>query len=93
MVGEKPVKAIFIRAPAITQVGERVRVLASLPSASGRLESDPATADAPAVLVQQDNLLGCCFHPELSDDLRIHDYFVSMCRDHLSKSLAVAECE
>jgi pyridoxal 5'-phosphate synthase pdxT subunit len=81
--GEKPLSAIFIRAPSITNVGEKVRVLASI--RDQRISSEESSAADPhtpasAVLVQQGNLLGCCFHPELSDDFRVHEYFVAMCR-------------
>jgi 5'-phosphate synthase pdxT subunit len=63
-VGEKPVRGVFIRAPIIERAGESVQVLA-------RFE------DAP-VLVQQKKILGGTFHPELTDDLRIHQYFLSL---------------
>jgi 5'-phosphate synthase pdxT subunit len=57
--------AIFIRAPRIRQIGPEVKVLAS--------------HDGEPVLVQQGKLyLGCSFHPELTDDTRIHDYFLSL---------------
>ncbi|GIV16370.1 MAG: pyridoxal 5'-phosphate synthase subunit PdxT [Armatimonadota bacterium] len=63
-LGEPPLRAVFIRAPYITRAGENVEVLASL--------------DGKIVLVQQGNLLGGAFHPELTDDLRLHEYFVQM---------------
>lgn len=59
---EKPFRAVFIRAPKITGLGEGVEVLA-------RLGDDP-------VLVRSDRVLVATFHPELVDDLRIHRYFV-----------------
>lgn len=59
----KPVKALFIRAPKIVDVSENVEVLASY-------------GNVP-VLVRQGNILAASFHPELSDDLRIHSYFIS----------------
>lgn len=61
------VKAVFIRAPKIVELGKGVEVLASY-------ENTP-------VLVQQGNLLASSFHPELTDDLRIHEYFVKMVAD------------
>lgn len=67
-LGEPPLRAVFIRAPYITRVGEDVEVLASL--------------DGKIVLVQQGNLLGGAFHPELTDDLRLHNYFVQMARSY-----------
>ncbi len=57
-------KAIFIRAPKIVEWGEKVEVLASY-------EGSP-------VLVQQENLLAGSFHPELGNDLRVHEYFLRM---------------
>lgn len=65
-LGEPPLRAVFIRAPYVTRVGENVEVLASL--------------DGKIVLVQQGNLLGGAFHPELTDDLRLHRYFVELVR-------------
>jgi len=56
--------AVFIRAPAITKVGEGVEVL--------------ATFEDYIVAVQQDNILGLAFHPELTDDTRIHEYFLKL---------------
>jgi len=61
-----PFHAIFIRAPAVVEMGPGVQMLARL--------SD----DGPVVAVRQNHLLGTAFHPELSDDLRFHRYFVSM---------------
>lgn len=57
-------KAIFIRAPKIVECGKDVQIL--------------ATYDGSPVLVQQDNLLAGSFHPELGEDLRIHQYFLRM---------------
>jgi 5'-phosphate synthase pdxT subunit len=65
-LGEPPVRAVFIRAPYVTRVGHTVDVLASV--------------DGKVVLVQQGNLLGGAFHPELTDDLRLHRYFTEMVR-------------
>jgi 5'-phosphate synthase pdxT subunit len=57
--------AVFIRAPAVVAVGPEVEVLATLP-------------DGTIVAVRQGHLLATAFHPELSDDLRFHRYFVAM---------------
>ncbi|RME84795.1 MAG: pyridoxal 5'-phosphate synthase glutaminase subunit PdxT [Caldilineae bacterium] len=57
--------AIFIRAPAVTEVGPEVEVLARIP-------------DGPIVAVRQGHLLGTAFHPELSKDLRFHRYFAAL---------------
>lgn len=56
--------AVFIRAPYIKEIGSNVEVLSEY--------------DGKMVAVRQDNLLGTSFHPELTDDLRIHKYFVDM---------------
>merc|ERR1712039_317356 len=62
--------AVFIRAPAILQVGEGVRVLARV--------CHPAkeSGDSAIVAAASEQVLVTCFHPELSSDYRIHKYFV-----------------
>jgi len=65
VLGQPPFPAIFIRAPWIEKVGEGVEVLASLP-------------DGTAVAVRQGNLVATAFHPELTEDLRLHEYFLSI---------------
>lgn len=60
--------AVFIRAPRIVRVGERVEVL-------GRRGADP-------VLVRQQRVLGATYHPELSSDLRVHELFLRMGEDY-----------
>jgi pyridoxal 5'-phosphate synthase pdxT subunit len=62
-LGERPFRAVFIRAPAIRAVGEGVEVLAQL---------DERTI----VAARQGNLLVSCFHPELTDDDRFHRLFL-----------------
>jgi pyridoxal 5'-phosphate synthase pdxT subunit len=59
---DAPFHVVFIRAPRIASVGETVKVLASY-------KGDP-------IMVQQDRLMATVFHPELTDDLRIHQYFL-----------------
>jgi len=63
-LGEQMFQGVFIRAPQIASVGREVEVLAQF---GGR-----------PVLVRQGRLLGAAFHPELTDDLRLHRYFVSL---------------
>lgn len=58
------VHAVFIRAPQVERVGDGVEVLASL--------------DGKAVLVRQGPVMASTFHPELSNDTRVHEMFVSM---------------
>lgn len=62
---EGNVPMTFIRAPYIKSVGPGVQVLAQV---DGRI-----------VAARQDNMLVTSFHPELDDDIRIHEYFVKMC--------------
>ncbi|MFH1484386.1 MAG: pyridoxal 5'-phosphate synthase glutaminase subunit PdxT [Chloroflexota bacterium] len=64
-LGDAPFPAVFIRAPIIERLGPGVEALARLP------EGWP-------VVIRQKNLLACAFHPELSRDLRLHAYFLSM---------------
>jgi len=58
-------RAVFIRAPAVNHVGEGVDVLATL-------------EDGRPVAVRQANMLATSFHPELTDDARMHAYFLSI---------------
>ena len=57
--------AIFIRAPVVIRVGPRVTTLAALPNGQ-------------AVAVRQDNMMATAFHPELTGDTRLHQYFLDM---------------
>jgi pyridoxal 5'-phosphate synthase pdxT subunit len=61
--GDEPFHAVFIRAPVVERVDAGVEVL--------------ARADDEPVLCRQGPVLVAAFHPELSDDTRIHDYFVT----------------
>ena len=67
LAGE-PLRAVFIRAPLISRVGEGVQVLA-------RLDADRGER---IVAVRQGNVLATSFHPELTPDLRLHQYFLDM---------------
>ena len=60
-----PYNCIFIRAPVVLRIGPQVEVLARLD-------------DGRPVAVQQDNLLATAFHPELTQDIRVHKYFVEL---------------
>ncbi len=60
-------KSIFIRAPKISGLAKDVKILA-------RLKEE-------AVLAQSNNVLVCAFHPELTQDLRIHKYFIEMIKN------------
>ena len=67
VIGESPFHAVFIRAPFIESVGDGVEVLARLPDGTG-------------VAARQGNMLALAFHPELTDNLRLHEYFLSIVR-------------
>ena len=60
-----PFHAIFIRAPKVNKIGSGVKVLASL-------------NDGSIVAVRQGSLMGTSFHPELTNDVRIHEMFVEI---------------
>ena len=64
-LASEPYHCIFIRAPVVIRVGRLVNVLASLD-------------DGRPVAVQQGNLLATSFHPELTADARVHQYFVGL---------------
>jgi 5'-phosphate synthase pdxT subunit len=66
-----PLRAVFIRAPWVEQLGSQVDVLAQVEAgvAAGRI-----------VAVRQGNLLATSFHPEITGDTRVHRYFVEMVR-------------
>lgn len=60
----QPYNAVFIRAPVITKVWGKCKILAKI--------------DKKIVMARQDKLLASSFHPELANDLRIHEYFLEM---------------
>jgi pyridoxal 5'-phosphate synthase pdxT subunit len=64
---ERPLRGVFIRAPRIREVGESVEVL-------GELDGEP-------VLVRDGRLLLASFHPELTDDTRVHERFLELARE------------
>jgi 5'-phosphate synthase pdxT subunit len=64
-------KAVFIRAPWVEEMGEGVEVLATV-------EAGPATGRV--VAIRQGNLLATSFHPEVTGDHRIHEYFTQIVR-------------
>ena len=73
-IGEPDFHAIFIRAPLVESASNEVEVLAAIPAAKSLTGSDQIVA------VRQCNLMATSFHPEITDDLRIHKYFVEMVR-------------
>ena len=63
-----PFRCVFIRAPVVNSVGDDVDVLAKL-------------NDGRPVAVRQGDLLGTSFHPELTDDTRVHELFLRIVED------------
>ena len=61
---EEPIMGVFIRAPIVTQMGEGVKSLAEY---KGNV-----------VAVQQGNRIGTSFHPDLTDDLALHEWFLTL---------------
>ena len=66
-LGDKPLEMVFIRAPKIVSTGKGVEVL--------------ATHSGDPVLVRQGKIMAATFHPELSEDTRVHQEFVKMVRN------------
>lgn len=64
-IGDPPVRAVFIRAPFITDLRGDAKAIATLDTGE-------------VVMARQGNLLAAAFHPELTDDTRVHEYFVKM---------------
>ena len=62
-----PFPAVFIRAPVVAAVGSNVEVLGRLP------------ADERIVAIRQESMLATSFHPEIVQDRRLHQYFLSLC--------------
>jgi pyridoxal 5'-phosphate synthase pdxT subunit len=62
-----PLRGVFIRAPRVRELGPATEVL-------GELEGEP-------VLVRDGRILLAAFHPELTDDLRVHELFLQMVRE------------
>ena len=67
---EEPLRGIFIRAPRVAEVGEGVEVLAEL--------------DGEPVLLRDGMVLAAAFHPELTDDPRVHERFLELVTEAMS---------
>jgi 5'-phosphate synthase pdxT subunit len=63
----KPLRGVFIRAPRVREVGPDVEVLAEL--------------DGEAVLLRQGRIVVAAFHPELTEDTRVHELFLDAVRE------------
>jgi 5'-phosphate synthase pdxT subunit len=64
---DEPLRGIFIRAPRVAEAGPEVEVLAEL--------------DGEPVLLRQGRVLVAAFHPELTDDTRVHERFLDLVRE------------
>ncbi len=69
------IRAVFIRAPLIVEVGEDVEILSKFKDE--------------IVAARQGSFLACSFHPELTDDHRFHQFFVSMVKEAKEKSVSI----
>ena len=69
-VGAEPMHAVFIRAPIVETVGERATALARVD-------------DGRVVAVEQGNVVGTSFHPEITGDTRFHEYFLAKVRSRV----------
>jgi len=65
--GEEPLRGVFIRAPRVAEAGPDVEVLTEL--------------DGEAVLLREGRFLVASFHPELTDDTRVHQLFLDLVRE------------
>lgn len=70
-LGKDPIRAIFIRAPYIKEVAPNVGILAEY---EGKI-----------VFARQGNMIASAFHPELTEDRRVHQYFLSIVDEQLAK--------
>jgi 5'-phosphate synthase pdxT subunit len=76
-IGDEPLRAVFIRAPWVERCGPGVEVLASY-------EGHP-------VAIRERWALACAFHPELTDDPRLHAYFMAMTTSARNRAREEAE--
>jgi 5'-phosphate synthase pdxT subunit len=76
-IGGEPLRAVFIRAPWVERHGPGIEVLASY-------EGHP-------VAIREGRVLSCAFHPELTDDPRLHAYFMAMTTSARKRALEEAE--
>ena len=72
MLGKEAFRGVFIRAPAVSEVGKDVEVIGKL---NNRI-----------VAVKQKNIIGTAFHPELSGDSRMHKHLINMVLEFKNKT-------
>ena len=66
----EPLRGVFIRAPRVEEAGPRVEVLAEL--------------DGEPVLLREGRIIVAAFHPELTDDTRVHERFLDLVREEMN---------
>ncbi len=76
-IGDEPLRAVFIRAPWVRRQGPAVETLASY--------------DGHPVAIRGEGVLACAFHPELTDDPRLHALFMAMTTTSLEREREEAE--
>ena len=84
--GPDPFHAIFIRAPRIRSIGPGVEVLLSYLDQETENPAEP-------VAVRYGNLMASTFHPELTDDHRLHAYFIDLCAAARSTTAAPSDAK
>jgi pyridoxal 5'-phosphate synthase pdxT subunit len=67
---EEPLRGVFIRAPRVEEAGPEVEVLAKL--------------DGEPVLLREGRIIVAAFHPELTDDMRVHELFLDLVREAMN---------
>jgi 5'-phosphate synthase pdxT subunit len=78
VLGPEPFPGVFIRAPHIESAGKNVEILATL---EGRI-----------VAAREKNMLVSAFHPELTEDCRLHEYFAEMCALRPHPEMEMSPC-
>lgn len=76
-IGDEPMRAVFIRAPWVDRCGPDVEVL--------------ATYEGHPVAIREGTVLACAFHPELTDDPRLHALFMAMTTSSRAREREEAE--
>lgn len=76
-IGGEPFHAVFIRGPVINSAGSGVKVLGAI--------------DEGIVMARQDHYLVTAFHPEITEDTRIHEFFVNMVQESVSTGKSVTQ--
>jgi 5'-phosphate synthase pdxT subunit len=67
-ISGEPLPLIFIRGPLITEISNDAKII--------------CTVDDKIVAARQNNMFATSFHPELTDNLEVHKYFINMCKEY-----------